>query len=121
MSQSGAREFHQPAAVATSWQYAINDEAAGDTVRFRAELTNAGGQAREDSLPKGLYLMRDGRVLVDYGARRVPISLAQYRANGYMPPYRKLPAEAPSEATKAFAKDEAPKVALAQKPIRRRA
>ena len=72
-------------------------------------------------MPKGLYLMRDGRVLVDYGARRVPISLAQYRANGYMPPYRKLPAEAPSEATKAFAKDEAPKVVLAQKPIRRRA
>jgi hypothetical protein len=72
-------------------------------------------------LPKGLYLMRDGRVLVDYRTRRVPISLAQYRANGYMPPYRKLPTEAPSEVAKAFAKDEALKVALAQKSVRRTA
>ena len=72
-------------------------------------------------MPKGLYLMRDGQVLVDYGTRRVPISLAQYRANGYMPPYRKLPAEDPSKATQAFAKDETPEFARAQKPVRRRA
>jgi hypothetical protein len=43
---------------------------------------------------KGLYLMRDGQVLVEYGKRRVPISAAQYRANGYRPPYDKLPLEA---------------------------
>jgi hypothetical protein len=43
---------------------------------------------------KGLYLMRDGQVLVEYGKRRVPISPAQYRANGYRPPCDKLPHEA---------------------------
>lgn len=34
-------------------------------------------------MAKGLYLMRDGQVLVEYGKRRVPISPGQYRANGY--------------------------------------
>jgi hypothetical protein len=43
---------------------------------------------------KGLCLMRDGQVLVDYGKRRVPISSAQYRANGYKPSCDKLPLEA---------------------------
>jgi hypothetical protein len=43
---------------------------------------------------KGLYLMHDGQVLVEYGKRRVPISPAQYRANGYRPPCDKLPPEA---------------------------
>jgi hypothetical protein len=38
---------------------------------------------------KGLYLIGDGYVVVDYGRRRVPISPAQYRANGYMSPYYK--------------------------------
>jgi len=47
---------------------------------------------------KGLHLMRDGQVLVDYGTRQVPISLAQYRANGYRPPCDRLPAEPPSKA-----------------------
>ena len=45
-------------------------------------------------MAKGLYLMRDGQVLVEYGKRRVPISPAQYRANGYRPPCDKLPPEA---------------------------
>jgi hypothetical protein len=43
---------------------------------------------------KGLYLTHDGQVLVEYGKRRVPISPAQYRANGYRPPCDKLPPEA---------------------------
>jgi hypothetical protein len=47
-----------------------------------------------NSVAKGLYLMRDGQVLVEYGKRRVPISPAQYRANGYRPPCEKLPLEA---------------------------
>ena len=51
-------------------------------------------------MAKGLYLMRDGQVLVDYGKRRVPISPAQYRANGYRPPYDELPAEASRKARK---------------------
>jgi hypothetical protein len=33
-------------------------------------------------------------VLVQYGKRRVPISSAQYRANGYPPSRDKLPLEA---------------------------
>ena len=51
-------------------------------------------------MAKGLYLMRDGQVLVDYGTRRVPISAAQYRANGYRPPFGKLPTEAQPKARK---------------------
>jgi hypothetical protein len=38
--------------------------------------------------------MRNGQVLVEYGKRRVPISPAQYRANGYRPLCDKLPPEA---------------------------
>ena len=45
-------------------------------------------------MAKGLYLMRDGQALVEYGKRRVPISPAQYRANGYRPPCDKLRHEA---------------------------
>ena len=38
----------------------------------------------------GFYLTADGMVMVDYGARKLPISPAQYRANGYMPSFEKL-------------------------------
>jgi hypothetical protein len=50
----------------------------------------------------GLYLTGDGRVMVDYGARRIAITAAQYRANGYKPPFNHLssggdaPANAPN-------------------------
>jgi hypothetical protein len=47
-----------------------------------------------NGVAKGLYLTRDGQVLVEYGKRRVPISPAQYRANGYRPPCDKLLPEA---------------------------
>jgi len=69
---------------------------------------------------KGLYLMQDGQVLVDYGKRRVPISRAQYRANGYRPPYDNLPAEGPRKARREFAQAEVLKVTLedSQKPAR---
>ena len=49
-------------------------------------------------MASGVYRTADGRVMVDYGKRRVPISCAQYKANGYRPPYEKLPAETPKEA-----------------------
>lgn len=49
-------------------------------------------------MASGVYRMADGRVMVDYGKRRVPISSAQYKANGYRPPYEKLPGETPKEA-----------------------
>ena len=52
-------------------------------------------------MAKGLYLMCDGQVLVEYGKRRrVPIPPAQYKANGYKPPCDRLPAEAPRTARK---------------------
>jgi hypothetical protein len=57
-------------------------------------------------MAKGLYLMRDGQVLVDYGKRRVPMSAAQYRANGYKPPCDKLPAETPPKARNELARAE---------------
>jgi hypothetical protein len=52
------------------------------------------GDHAGNSVAKGLYLLRDGQVLVEYGKRRVPIAPAQYRANGYRPSYDKLPFEA---------------------------
>ena len=55
-------------------------------------------------MAKGLYLMPDGQVLVEYGRRRrVPIPPAQYKANGYRPPCDKLPAEAPRKVRKELA------------------
>jgi hypothetical protein len=41
-------------------------------------------------MAKGVYLMPDGQVMVDYGRRQSPISRAQYKANGYQPTYDKL-------------------------------
>jgi hypothetical protein len=49
-------------------------------------------------MASGVYRLADGRAMVDYGKRRGPISCAQYKANGYRPPYEKLPAETPKEA-----------------------
>jgi hypothetical protein len=36
-------------------------------------------------MANGLYLTPDGMVMVNYGRKKIPISLAQYRANGYRP------------------------------------
>ena len=41
-------------------------------------------------MASGLYLMPDGMVMVNYGRKKIPISLAQYRANGYRPPFYRL-------------------------------
>ena len=41
-------------------------------------------------MANGLYLMPDGMVMVNYGHKKVLISLAQYRANGYRPPFDRL-------------------------------
>jgi hypothetical protein len=59
---------------------------------------------------KGLYTMRDGRVLVDFGTRQVPISFGQYRANGYRPPCDQLPTEPESKVRMEFGKAGTPKV-----------
>ncbi len=45
----------------------------------------------------GLYLTPDGMVMVDYGTRKIPISAAKYRANGYKPSLKKLMENPPSE------------------------
>ena len=44
----------------------------------------------------GLYVMQDGSVMVAYGQRHVPISCAQYKANGYKPPLEKLAVKSPA-------------------------
>ena len=55
-------------------------------------------------MAKGLLLTSDGQVLVEYSKRRrVPISFAQYKANGYKPPCDKLPPEVPRKAHKELA------------------
>ncbi len=46
----------------------------------------------------GLYIMPDGMVMVDYGKRKIPISPAQYKANGYRPTLEKLVAKLPRTA-----------------------
>ena len=62
----------------------------------RAAFDDGVGEHGRDSMAKGLYLMPNGQVLVEYGKRRrVPIPPAQYKANGYKPPWDELPAEAP--------------------------
>ena len=38
----------------------------------------------------GLYVMQDGAVMVAYGQRRISISRAEYKANGYSPALEKL-------------------------------
>jgi hypothetical protein len=42
-------------------------------------------------MSSGLYIMQDRLVMVAYGTRRIVISCAQYKANGYKPPLRNLP------------------------------
>jgi hypothetical protein len=42
----------------------------------------------------GLYVL-DGSVMVAYGLRHIPISCAQYKANGYKPALDKLVAKLP--------------------------
>ena len=38
----------------------------------------------------GLYVTPDGKVMVAYGSRLIPIAGAQYKANGYRPSLEKL-------------------------------
>ena len=40
----------------------------------------------EENMAFGLYVTRDGSVMVAYGQRHIPISGPQYKANGYKPP-----------------------------------
>jgi len=41
-------------------------------------------------MASGLYLVNDETVMVDYGTMKIPLSRAQYRANGYKPAIEKL-------------------------------
>ena len=41
----------------------------------------------------GLYMLQNGSVMVAYGARHIPISCAQYKANGYKPILERLAAK----------------------------
>jgi len=44
----------------------------------------------------GLYVTPDGKVMVAYGARQIPLSCAQYKANGYKPAFDKLLVKSPN-------------------------
>jgi hypothetical protein len=48
----------------------------------------------EENMATGLYVL-DGSVMVAYGLRHIPISCAQYKANGYKPALDKLVAKPP--------------------------
>jgi hypothetical protein len=50
----------------------------------------------EENMAFGLYVMQDGSVMVAYGQKHVPISCAQYKANGYKPPLEKLAVKSPA-------------------------
>jgi hypothetical protein len=50
----------------------------------------------------GLYLMNNETIMVDYGTRKIPISRAQYRANGYKPAVENL-IEGPQRSGKSSA------------------
>ena len=43
----------------------------------------------------GLYVTRDGKIMVAYGARQIQLSCAQYKANGYRPSFEKLLVKSP--------------------------
>jgi hypothetical protein len=43
----------------------------------------------------GLYVTPEGKIVVAYGARQIPLSCAQYKANGYRPSFEKLPVKSP--------------------------
>ena len=44
----------------------------------------------------GLYALPDGSVMVANGPRHIPISCAQYKANGYKPILEKLALKSPA-------------------------
>ncbi len=44
----------------------------------------------------GLYVLHDGSVMVAYGPRNIPISCAEYKANGYKPVLERLLGKSPS-------------------------
>jgi hypothetical protein len=43
----------------------------------------------------GLYVTPDGKIMVAYGVRQIPLSCAQYKANGYKPSFEKLLVKSP--------------------------
>jgi hypothetical protein len=45
----------------------------------------------------GLFVTDDGNVMIDYGKKKIPIPLAQYKANGYRPRFEELMLQAQAE------------------------
>jgi hypothetical protein len=50
----------------------------------------------ERVMASGLYVTPDGKIMVAYGARQIPLSCAQYKANGYKPAFDKLLVKSPN-------------------------
>ena len=49
----------------------------------------------ERAMATGLYVTPNVKIMVAYGARQLPLSCAQYRANGYKPSFEKLLVKSP--------------------------
>ena len=49
----------------------------------------------ERVMATGLYVTPDGKIMVAYGTRQIPLSCAQYKANGYKPSFEKLLVKSP--------------------------
>jgi hypothetical protein len=47
----------------------------------------------EANMATGLYITQNGSVMVSYGPKYIPISSAEYKANGYKPPLERLVAK----------------------------
>ncbi len=56
----------------------------------------------------GLYVMQDGSVMVAYGQRRILISCAEYKANGYKPVLEKLAVKSPATGPRPATSPHAP-------------
>jgi hypothetical protein len=72
----------------------------GDVPRRGIVVERLIERREESGMATGLYLLQDGTIMVAYGARKIPLSPAQYKANGYRPPFEKLKAKA-TDADKA--------------------
>jgi hypothetical protein len=63
-----------------------------ETDEARAARSRRSSMNWESAMATGLYVMPHGMVMVAYGTRKIPISCAKYKANGYKPPLEKLAA-----------------------------
>ena len=66
----------------------------------------------------GLYVLPDRSVMVAYGHRQIPISRAQYKANGYKPALEKLTVTNSFTASRVKVPPTGPKGAATERHLR---